>query len=128
MKIGEVLRVGALAAVVAACGSPERTPTPSSLETEKPVTLYNHRIALSKKGNVIVCYTDEFPFRDDMPWAFFASVAYCPDGEANRKFFESADTLVSPLKLKFKSTDAFQYVDQKSLREKGEEIPPVSFK
>lgn len=127
MKIGEILRAGALAAVVAACGSPERTPTPSSLETEKPVTLYSHRVALLRNGNVIVCYTDEFPFRDDMPWTFFASVAYCPDKEANNKFLRSPDTIVSPFELKFEQTDFFQYVNQQDLREKGEEIPPVFF-
>lgn len=109
----EVLGAVGLSAAIAAC-SAEVKPSP----TERPLESYNYRVAIQlRNNNALVCYTDTFPFRDDMPWTIYLEEGYCPDSEERN---------VKDLPLDILNNN-FQLVDQKSLRENGQEIPPVYF-
>ncbi len=124
-RMGAVGVVGMTAVLVAGCGNEAPKPTQAVDATLKPTELYDHRVAVQREENLIVCFTDEEPIRDGVKWAFVADVAYCPDTEANLIFLGQKGPVISPFRLDIKrGQDYFEHADQEALREKGKDIPP----
>lgn len=124
-RLGVTGTVGIVVAL-AGCGTSEPVnPTQTVDATLKPTELYDHRVAVQRGENLIVCFTDEMPLSDDVDWAFVADQAYCPDTKANMIFLNEKGPIISPFRLDIKrGQDYFEHADQSVLREKGEEIPP----
>lgn len=128
-------RLGAIGAGTAAmmalggCGPSETvSPTPTAEATQKPVELYDHRVAVVRDENLIVCFTDEEPFDDDVRWAFVADQAYCPDTKANMIFLKEEGPVISPFRLDIiRGRDYFEHSNQAKFRNDGVEIPPPFF-
>lgn len=124
-RIGITGAIGLATAFVAGCASEILNPTSTADATLKPAELYNHRIAVQRGENLIVCFTDQEPLREDVEWAFVADKAYCPDKKANLIFLNEEGPFISPFRLDIKrQQDYFEHADQAALREKGIEIPP----
>lgn len=113
------------AMVLAGCGNEQKDPVPTADATLKPTELYDHRVAVERGENLIVCFTDEEPLSDGVDWAFVADQAYCPDTKANLIFLGEEGPVISPFRLDIKrQQDFFEHTDQEAIRNKGQEIPP----
>lgn len=124
-RMGAVGVVGMTAVLVAGCGNETPKPTQTVDATLKPTELYDHRVAVQRGENLIVCFTDQEPFRDDVEWAFVADSAYCPDIKANLIFLNEEGPVISPFRLDIRrGMDNFEHANQKALRDNGEDIPP----
>lgn len=130
IRIGLVGAAGT-AALIALGGCGENEPVnPTSVvdATLKPVEMYDHRVAVQREENLIVCFTDEEPFSEDIEWAFVANEAYCPDTQANLIFLEEKGPFISPFRLNIRrQRDFFEHADQAKFRNDGIEIPPPFF-
>ena len=89
--------------------------------------MYDHRVAVQRGENIIVCFTDEEPLSDNADWAFVADQAYCPNTKANLIFLNEEGPVISPFRLDFKRFDNYAYTPQWSYRRDRKEIPPVDF-
>lgn len=126
MKIGEVLRVGVLAAVVGACNnSPEKTPIPNQLETQRSAFSFNYRFVIQRGSDILVCYSDENPLSDNRPWVAYIIEGFCPDGKINKVEFGSEETTIRDQRIQLDSP--FELINQRELIRKGKDIPPPFF-
>ncbi len=121
--MGVVGTVSMAAVIAAGCGNETPSPTPTTEATLKPVELYDHRVAVQRGENLIVCFTNEEPLSDEIDWAFVADKAYCPDKNANLIFLNEEGPFISPFRLDIKGQqDYFEHADLAALRAEGIDI------
>lgn len=125
MKIGEVLRAGALVGLVATCGSQGEKPTINASETQRHPESYRWITAIYRNGQILVCYSDRKPqFREDVPLTIFIPPAFCPNPEANKEILGSEETIIDGAAVEFEP-DTLVLMNQWKLKEDGISIPPV---
>lgn len=120
--MGERLKLygaSALAFTLAACSMDV---APSQIPTERALRSYNFRVAFQEYGSdkILVCYSDDFPLREDMEWTLYIEEGYCPSLGGAVKDKKLGD--IHP-----GTRNNFQILDQKAFLEEGLEIPPVVF-